>query len=69
MISETKLDDNFPKGQLFIDGYHALFRYDRNGNGGAIFLYVREDIIAKVIHCFQLPKDFLLKLIFIRKSG
>ena len=38
MISETKLDHSFPEGQFFIDGYHAPFRYDRNGNGGDIFL-------------------------------
>ena len=25
MISETKLDDSFPEGQFFIDGYHTLF--------------------------------------------
>ena len=44
MISETKLDDSFPEGQFLIDGYHTPFRYDRNGNGGDIFLYVGEDI-------------------------
>ena len=70
MISETKLDESFPEVQFFIDGYHAPFSYDRNGNGGGILLYVRENIPAKVIHCdFHLPKVFLLKLIFIRKNG
>ena len=44
MISETKLDESFP------DGYHALFSYDRNGNGSGILLYVRQNIPAKVIH-------------------
>ena len=51
MISETKLDNSFPKSQFFIDGCHTQFRCERNGNGGDIFLYVREDITAKVIHC------------------
>ena len=37
-ISKTKLDDSFPEGQFFIDGYHTPFRYDRNGNGGGILL-------------------------------
>ena len=50
-ISKTKLDDSFPEGQFFIDGYHTPFRYDRDSNGGGIFLYVSEDIPAKVIHC------------------
>ena len=51
MLSEAKLDDSLPEGQFFIDGCHIPFRYDRNGNGGGIFLYVREDIPAKIIHC------------------
>ena len=38
MIFETKLDDSFPEGQFFIDGYHTPFRYDRNGNGSGILL-------------------------------
>ena len=51
MISQTKLDDSFPGGQFFIEGYHTPFRFDRNGNAGGILIYVREDIPAKVIHC------------------
>ena len=51
MISETKLDESFPEGQFFIDGCHAPFSYDRNGNGGGILLYVCENIPAKVIYC------------------
>ena len=63
MISETKLDDSFPEGQFFIDGYHTPFRYDRNGNGGGILLYVREDIPAKVIHCeFPHVKSFFVEI-------
>ena len=70
MISETKLDDSFPEGQFFTDGYHTPFSYDLNGNDGGILLYVREDIPAKVIHCdFPTSESFLLKLIFIRKNG
>ena len=30
---------------------HTSFNNDQNGNGGGIFLYVREDIPLKVIHC------------------
>ena len=49
MISETKLDENFPPSQLFLDGYSVLFRFDRNGNGGGILLYVRGDIPSKLL--------------------
>ena len=70
MISETKLDDSFPEGQFFIDGYHTPFRFNRNGNGVCIFLNVCKDILEKVIHCdFPTSKSFLLKFIFIRKSS
>ena len=63
MISETKLDDSFPEGQLFIDGYDTPFRYDRNGNGGGILLYIREDIPAKVIYCdFSTPESFFVEI-------
>ena len=54
---------NFPKGQFFIDGYHTPFWFDRNGNGGGIFLYVRVDIPAKVIHCdFPTSKSFFVEI-------
>ena len=63
MISETKLDGSFPEDQFFIAVYHTPFRYDRNGNGGGILLYVREDIPAKVIHCdFPNAEGFFVEI-------
>ena len=63
VISETKLDDSFPEGQFFIDGYHTLFRFDRNGNGGDILLYIREDIPSKVIQCdFPTSESFFVEI-------
>ena len=63
MISETKLDDSFPEGQFFIDGYDTPFTYDQNGNSGGIFLYFREDIPAKVIHCdFPTSESFFVEI-------
>ena len=53
VISDTKLDENFPVGQLFIDGYNVLFRFDKNGNGGGILLYIREDIPLKLLSIYQ----------------
>ena len=29
MISETKVDDSFPDGQFFLDGFGTPFRLDR----------------------------------------
>ena len=48
MITETKLDDSFPRMQFNIEGYHT-FRLDRNQYGVGILLYVRDDIPTKFI--------------------
>ena len=61
MISETKLDDSFPEGQFFIDGYHTPFKF--------FFTSVRTHQLKSSTVIFQLLKAFLLKLVFIRKSG
>ena len=57
MISETKLDSTFPSNHFTIDEYAAPIRFYRNGGGGGIILYIREDIIARLL-ATSLPKDF-----------
>ena len=47
MISETKFDESFPVGRFLMDGYSVPYRFDRDGNGGGILLYIREDIPSK----------------------
>ena len=49
LISETKLNDSFPQGQLMIEGYHVPFRIDRNDRGWGLLLYFREHIHCKKI--------------------
>ncbi len=45
IIGETKLDSTFPKDTSFrINGFKKPYRKDRNGDGGGIIIYVREDI-------------------------
>ena len=48
MMSETKLDESFSLGQFLLDGYSVPFRSDRDGNGGSILLFIREDIPSKL---------------------
>ena len=63
MVSETKLNDSFPKGQFLMEGFHSPFRFDRNRNGGGIMLYVREDIPAKLLsHDFPCAKSFFVEI-------
>ena len=49
MISETKLDESFPSSQFFLRGYSVPFRFNRNGNGGDILLYIKDDIPSKLL--------------------
>ena len=49
MISDTKIDVCFPIGQFLLNGYSTPFRLDHNAHGGGILLYIREDIISKLL--------------------
>ena len=49
MISETKIDASFPTRQFSIEGFSSPYRLDRDGYGGGILVYVREDIPSKLI--------------------
>ena len=39
MTSETKIDDNFPQSQFFIEGFSISYRLERDSNGAGILLY------------------------------
>ena len=41
MISETKIDYNFPISQFAMTGYSIPFRLDRTTHGGGILSFVR----------------------------
>ena len=49
LISETKLDDSFPTAQFQMKGFSVPYRYGRNGKGGGLLLYIREDIQSKLL--------------------
>ena len=49
LICETKLDSSFPRAQFHIHGFREPYRFDRNGKGGGILLYIRDDIPSKLI--------------------
>ena len=59
MISETKVDDSFPDGQFFLDGFGTPFSIDRNRNGGGIMLFIRTDIPAKLVPTDDYPVESL----------
>ena len=49
MISETKLAERFPLGQFYNDGFGLATKLGRERHGGAIELYVREEIPIKLL--------------------
>ena len=49
MVSETKLNSSFTNAQFVIERYAPPFRYDRNCHVGGILLFIREDILAKML--------------------
>ena len=49
LICETKLDLSFPKVQFHIHGFGEPYRFDRNKKGAGILLYIRDDILSKLI--------------------
>ena len=49
MISETKLDYSFLTAQFLLHGFSAPFKLDRNSKGDGILLYIREDILSRLL--------------------
>ena len=58
LVSETKLDDTFPVGQICTDGCSTPYRFDRTSHGGGILLYIREDIPSKILKFEPVQNNF-----------
>ena len=59
MISETKTDNSFSKGQFLIKGFCKPFKIDRNTHGRGIRFYVRKDIPVKLLSVEPLSAECL----------
>ena len=57
LISETKLDNTFPRGQFIIEGYKKPIRLDRNCHGGGILFFIRDDLPCKELTSHTFPND------------
>ena len=68
MISETKLNSSFPNGQFQIHAYSEPYRLDKNGNGGGILVFIREDIPTKLIDSQMKIEGFFIELNLRRKK-
>ena len=49
LISETKVADSFPTAQFLIKGFSTPYGFDRNSKGGGLFLYIRKDVLSKIL--------------------
>ena len=54
LISESKIDESFPKQQFKINGY-KMFQKDRDEFGGGFMFYVNEQIPSKVLPLESIP--------------
>ena len=59
LISESKLDSTFPNAQFKITDF-KIFRYDRNGFGGGLLLYVNDKIPSKFLDKHSTSTDIEL---------
>ena len=70
IISEAKLNSSFPNAQFYMKSYSKPYRLDRNRKEGGIILYVREDILSKLINssCTNHDKEYFLVELNLRKQ-
>ena len=57
IVKETRLDDSFPKEQLYVDGFSTSCRLDININGGGLMIYIQDDTPSKILTEHNLPED------------
>ena len=65
LISESKIDDSFPKSQFSIPGFSIPYRKDRDCAGGGILLYIRQDIPSKLLNNFHSTFDTKYENMFV----
>ena len=63
MISESKLDGTFPYSQFQIYGFRTPYRLDGNDKGAGILLFVREDLITRLLSRHSFPHD--IEILFV----
>ena len=69
MISETKIVETFPHRQFYIEGIIPPYRLDWNCHGGmGILVYVREDILSKLIEMNSSVESIFIEFNLRRKD-
>ena len=62
-VSETKLGENLPDAQFYVEGYNfPPYRKDRNTNGGGLMVFTRKDLITRRIKELESTKMEIISL-------
>ena len=61
LISETKLNKEFPNAQILISDYEIKSRRDRNKHGGGLLEFVRKGLICKTINSEIISLELTIK--------
>ena len=72
VITETKTDSTFSLHEFVIQGYSKPYWFDRNRNGGGVFIYVREDIKNRELKFHNTSEDIesiFIEINLIKLSG
>ena len=63
VVSETKLTENFPDAQFYVEGYNfPPYRRDRNSNGGGLMVFAKKDLITRRIKELESTKIEIISL-------
>ena len=55
--------------KFIIEGFSVPYKVDRNGNGGGIMLFVREDIPSKLLSVENFPREaFFVEINLMKKK-
>ena len=58
-LTETKLDATFTKAQFLLNGFSEPYRLDRSRNGGAVMIYIHENVPSKLLAIRVFPLEDL----------
>ena len=56
-VAKTKIDKSFPTSQFIIPGFTSPYRFGRTKDGGGILVYIREDILYKLLNIPYIATD------------
>ena len=69
LIGKTKVDLSFPRAQFHIHAFGEPYRFDRNGKGSGILLYIRDDILSKFVESKMTIEGLFIEINLQKRNG